>query len=129
MKNLVSKIVVMFVMVFVNHFAFAGITPAVSSVEVQTKIETVKTEKVEKLRKSKIKWYHKLVFKAFSKKMVGGISKTLAIILAILLPGLIWLWVGLITDWDKAWWICLLLCFLFFLPGWIYGFIKIIKSS
>lgn len=132
MKNLMSKLVVMLMMVFISHLAFAGVTPPMRNVvnvtEIQNDNLNFKPKTLKKPKKSQLKWHQKIAIKFLNKKFMVAMNKTLAIILTIFLPGLVWLWVGLITDWDKAWWICLLLCLLFLLPGWIYGLIKIIKS-
>lgn len=57
----------------------------------------------------------------------GGPSKGLLIVLAILIP---WLAVGLATDWDvKPVVICLLLGFLFCLPGIIYAIIVVNREA
>lgn len=67
----------------------------------------------------------KMAQKAVKKQMKGGassIDKTVYIILAILIP---FLAVGLATNWSgNDWWICLLLMFLFWIPGVIFAFIK-----
>lgn len=127
MKNLVFSLVMALIMVFTSQTVYAGVQPSnnVTFNKAETKVS--ETKKVKE--KKGLKFFKKLMIKKGLKKMVVAMGKTLAIILTILLPGLVWLWVGLVTDWDKAWWICLLLCFLFLLPGWIYGLIKIIKSS
>lgn len=134
MKKLIIKSVILLVMVFINHLVFAGSIPNISPAVNQSSIHSIQlnlnqTNVKVKPQKTQLKWYHKMFIKLLNKKFMVAMGKTLAIILAILVSPLIWLWVGLVTDWDKAWWICLLLCFLFFLPGWIYGLIKIIKSS
>ncbi|MBI3510778.1 MAG: YqaE/Pmp3 family membrane protein [Bacteroidetes bacterium] len=57
----------------------------------------------------------------------GGPSKGLLIVLAIFIP---WLAVGLATDWDvKKVIICVLLGFLFCLPGIIYAIVVVNKNS
>lgn len=136
MRKAIVKSVILLVMVFVNQLVFAGsvpnfnYTPAVNQSSIHSaQLNLNQINLKEKPQKTQLKWYQRIAIKLLNKKFMVAMGKTLAIILAIFVSPLIWLWVGLVTDWDKAWWICLLLCLLFFLPGWIYGLIKIIKSS
>lgn len=132
MKKLSLKIGLLGLLMLLVSNVWAGVVPSKAPVlNNNEQIITEKKQTVKNDKKQKLNFFQNLSFKLFGKKKLFStvaMSKTLAIILTIVLFGLVWLWVGLYTDWDKAWWICLLLCFLFFLPGWIYGLIKIIKS-
>jgi len=122
--------VLAFLMLFGSNIAMAGVAYSTSVTNQLNEVATKKlTIKNKKKKKEGLSWFQRVTLKVLGKKFFAlAMNKTTAIILTILLSPLVWLWVGLVTDWDKAWWICLLLCFLFFLPGWIYGLIKIIKS-
>lgn len=132
MRKLSLKIGLLGLLMLLVSNVWAGVVPTKAPVVGgNEQIITEKQQTVKKDKKQKLSFFQKVSLKVFGKKKLFssvGMDKTLAIILTVLLPSLVWLWVGLYTDWDKAWWICLLLCFLFILPGWIYGLIKIIKS-
>ncbi len=72
-EKLISKFLVMFMMVYLNHFVYAGVVPSNSNLaEVTKSAGSIKSEEVKKQKKFKIKWHQKLLMKVFGKKMVGG---------------------------------------------------------
>lgn len=85
---------------------------------------------VEETSGRRINFFQRMVLRAASNDMTkgGGMSQGLGILLCILLAPLSFLWVGIYTDWDRPWWITLLLELLFLLPGVIYAIITILKN-
>lgn len=117
-------LLILFLGFFTTQMSAAGVYAPISkpaNYEAKSLEKDPKTVKVAK----KVTFLQKVIKGV---KKVASFSKGLAIILMIFIAPLAWLWVGLYRDWDNAWWITLLLCFLFFFPGWIFGLIKILQK-
>lgn len=112
-------------------FAFSGSSMEVAPVAAsQSQMLEAMSSKMADNSSRKLSFKEKLVLKLvkhkaekMQKKMAApGIDKGAYVIVAILIP---FLAVGLATNFEGAdWLICLLLTFLFYLPGLIYALIK-----
>ena len=80
-----------------------------------------KNKKMGFFKKMKLKLAKKLLMK--KNKKSSDLPKAVYVVLSIFWLG--WLAMGVLDDWNgDNWWICLLLYFLFWLPGFIFAMVK-----